>query len=113
MILVEPPRVALLVAPEWRRTVFAVTLVVAALLQVLAACPARGRYRWLIAGLVTFGVAHALWLLDENRIWCDPTSWVQGHAAWHVLGAAALAAVYLAWSDRRETQGDIAPQARS
>ena len=30
-----------------------------------------------------------------TRIWCDPADhWLQGHAAWHVLSAAALAALY-------------------
>lgn len=110
--LVAAPGVALLVAPDRRRTVFAVTLVAGALLQILAVRPAGGRYRWLLAGLVSFGVAFALWLLDENRAWCDPTSWLQGHAAWHVLDAAALTMAYLAWGDRRETQGDHALQAR-
>lgn len=108
VVLVAAPGVALLVVPQWRRTVFAVTLVAGALLQILAVRPASGRYRWLLAGLVSFGVAFVLWQLDENRVWCDPTSLLQGHAAWHMLDAAALAKAYLAWGDRRETQGDRA-----
>ncbi len=32
--------------------------------------------------------------LDLSRIWCDPESlWKQGHAIWHLLSAAALAAL--------------------
>ena len=31
------------------------------------------------------------WLGRTASPWCDPDSLLQGHAAWHLLGAAALA----------------------
>ncbi|MFC7597123.1 hypothetical protein ACFQU3_17530 [Terrabacter sp. GCM10028922] len=44
---------------------------------------------WLHLGLGLLLTAYVLWVLDQWSILCDPASWLQGHAAWHVLGAAA------------------------
>ncbi len=41
-------------------------------------------------GLVLLCVAQAASLADVTRIYCEPGSWLQGHAAWHVLSAIAL-----------------------
>ena len=43
-------------------------------------------------GLALLAVAGVASLLDVTRVWCEPTSWLQGHAVWHVLTAAALLA---------------------
>jgi len=50
------------------------------------------RAYWL--GLALLAVAGVASLLDVTRVWCEPTSWLQGHAVWHVLTAAALLAFY-------------------
>jgi len=50
------------------------------------------RAYWL--GLALLGAAGLASLLDVTRVWCEPTSWLQGHALWHVLSAAALFAFY-------------------
>lgn len=50
------------------------------------------RAYWL--GLALLGAAGLASLLDVTRVWCEPTSWLQGHALWHVLSAAALLAFY-------------------
>jgi Ceramidase len=56
----------------------------------------RGRYPigWfaLAAGLIGAGALCSV--LDLTRTWCDPTSWLQGHAVWHVLSALCLFAAY-------------------
>jgi hypothetical protein len=56
-----------------------------------AAAPLPRAY-WL--GLALLGAAGLASLLDVTRVWCEPTSWLQGHAVWHVLSAAALLAFY-------------------
>ena len=39
--------------------------------------------------------AGAASLADLTRTWCDPTNhWIQGHALWHVLSAAALYSLF-------------------
>jgi hypothetical protein len=52
------------------------------------------------AGTATIAVAETCSLLDLKRVVCDPAlPWLQGHAAWHLLGAVAMAFVYLHWAD--------------
>jgi hypothetical protein len=44
------------------------------------------------AALAAAAAGAACWWLGRTRSpWCDPDSLLQGHAAWHLLGAAALA----------------------
>ena len=52
----------------------------------------RGRAAYRLA--VAAGLAGAVcwWAGRTQSPWCDPDSLLQGHAAWHLLGAAALAA---------------------
>ena len=50
----------------------------------------RAAYR---AALAATAAGAACWWLGRTASpWCDPDSLLQGHAAWHLLGAAALAA---------------------
>ena len=43
------------------------------------------------AAAAVFAAAEALSLADAARLLCDPRNhWLQGHAAWHVLGAAGV-----------------------
>jgi hypothetical protein len=50
---------------------------------------ARVAYRAALA-LAAAGAA-GWWVGRTGSPWCDPDSLLQGHAAWHLLGAAALA----------------------
>lgn len=55
---------------------------------------ARGDYASYWVALALLGAASAFSLADVTRAWCDPHShWLQGHALWHVLSAAALLAL--------------------
>jgi hypothetical protein len=40
-------------------------------------------------------VAFIIWTLDITKILCNPNSWLQGHALWHLLGALAAGLLYL------------------
>lgn len=63
---------------------------VGAVLATELAARGRGYKDWLI-GIGLMAAAAACWVLDYKRIWCDPDDhWVQGHAAWHLLSAAAI-----------------------
>lgn len=52
--------------------------------------------RWAALALLLFGAAFAVWLPSlSGGPWCVPDSWLQGHAVWHVLCAAAAGAMFL------------------
>jgi hypothetical protein len=51
--------------------------------------------RFLQAAWGTLFLAFVIWTLDITKILCHPTSWLQGHALWHLLGAIAGGFLYL------------------
>ncbi len=92
-LLIAASLVTLLwIAPETRRWLFAVLLVAAILAEWLLARPLRpgAQPRLFLAALGANALAFALWVPDQTRQLCAPESLLQGHAAWHLLGAAAL-----------------------
>jgi dihydroceramidase len=84
---------ALWVWPETRRWLFAVLLVTAIAVEWWLARPRRPgvNSRLLLCGLAANALAFAIWIADQAGTLCAPASPWQGHAAWHLLGAAALA----------------------
>jgi hypothetical protein len=70
--------------------VFALLLVVAVVVETMLRRVGRMRadLRYGVAALMSMLVAFAIWNLSQYG-WCDPDSPFQGHAAWHLLGAAA------------------------
>jgi len=57
---------------------------------------------WLVLGILSYLSAHVFWKLGvEQRAFCDPQSWFQGHAVWHVL--SALAMLFFFWYFASET----------
>ncbi|MGE4609617.1 MAG: ceramidase domain-containing protein [Myxococcota bacterium] len=52
-------------------------------------------YRWYRVALALISAAAVFSALDVSRTFCDPNNhWIQGHAIWHVLSAAALFALF-------------------
>ena len=85
--------VAILYAlPEVRRWLFAVVLLAAIIFELWLARPLRPRVRtgYYVAGLIVNVTAFTIWNLDQRGQLCAPDSLLQGHAAWHLLGAVAL-----------------------
>jgi hypothetical protein len=93
--------------PESRRVLFAAVLLPGIVLEIVRAgragrAPgARGGARWLHVGLGLLVTAYLLWVLDQTGLWCDPGSPLQGHAAWHLLGALAGWCLARHWAGRR------------
>lgn len=82
--------------PDTRRYLFAVVLLVALLLEyrLHLTHQTSARLAWLNTGVALFALAFGIWILDQSGWLCQPTSLLQGHALWHVLGAAGVGLLY-------------------
>ncbi len=91
----------------YNRVVFGVILVAALVLEgiirVRRLSHARGAYFYLSLGM--FAVAFVIWALDLNGVWCNESSWLQGHAVWHILTAAACGLLFLYYRSERAIVG--------
>lgn len=83
--------VLLIAAPEYRRIVFAGLVVVLMGLESSTGWrkEAGGRRGFWLATAILAG-GFVVWAMDYTRIVCSPASWLQGHAVWHLCGAAAV-----------------------
>lgn len=87
----------LLQHPALRRYIFGM-IVLAALVP---ECRVRAQKQpqingaFLHAAWWTLVAAFVIWILDITKILCNPNSWMQGHALWHLLGAIAAGWLYL------------------
>lgn len=69
----------------------------------------RGTIRawWYIASLVAIVAALVMFVLGRTGApLCDPDSLFQGHGMWHLLGAVALGAYFVATSESRITESE-------
>lgn len=97
----------LLVLPDVRRWLFAVLLVLAVIAEMALARRSRPGVRIILylAGLVATAMAFGVWILDQEGVVCAPSSLIQGHAVWHLLGAASLWLTFSYYrSERRQQQ---------
>ena len=87
-------------------------LMVATVLALVAsdiALHRKGRIRsaWYVASLLAIASAGVMFLLGRTGApLCDPDSLFQGHGLWHLLGALALGAYFVATSDSRITESE-------
>ena len=100
LVLVGVLVASLFAPPGWSDAVFGVLVSGIGGVQLLVRRrrpDPRSNARWLAAAGVSFGLAFALWLPSRRSTGslCDPDSWLQGHAAWHLLCAAAAGCIYL------------------
>lgn len=89
---------------------FGTLLVVAIALEVVLWRRARsgGRtirtdLRWGAGAVAAMAVAFTIWNLSQGP-WCDPTSWLQGHGAWHLLCAVAAYLLFRLYASERVTE---------
>ena len=99
----------LYLVPEVRRWLFAVVLIAAIIVEMGFARRLRAgvKTRYYMTGIALKAMAFTIWNLDQRGIVCAPHSLLQGHAAWHLLGAAALFCTFLYY--RSEQQQAAAP----
>lgn len=90
-------------APDARRTFFLAVLVVALLLEFGRLIAHRPLVQlWLLlAGLALFVFSDQLRAWDLQAWICRPDSWLQPHAAYHILSAGALGLLYLYYRSER------------
>ncbi len=95
----------LLEAPFLRRWIFGGLILAALWLERRQATPVHADARLLYAALLSLLAGFTAWLVDYTKILCVPTSWLQGHALWHVLGA--VAGTWLFFYYRSERRADM------
>lgn len=83
------------VAPRLQQVMFGALIVAALVLEALAWRKPSGPRRCLFAGLGTFAVGVAVWVLDGRLLPCQPDSLIQWHAVWHTLAALAAGLLFL------------------
>lgn len=96
--------IALIVEPPFRREIFGALILIAIALEgwYLKRKP-QIEVRFWFGALFLFVAAYGVWILDNSGLWCDPTSWLQGHAVWHILAAGAAGLMFVYY--RSEEQG--------
>lgn len=82
----------LVIAPEVRRWLFAVLLIAAIIMEMGFSRRRRpgAKVAFYVGGLAATAAAFVIWVLDQDGVVCAPHSLLQGHAVWHLLGAASL-----------------------
>ena len=92
---------------------FAALLLLAAGVEV--AIWRRGRTRLRLSfGMAALGAmltAFVVWLAAQH--WCDPSSWLQGHALWHLLCALAAYLLFRLYADENYTEVSDSDPSRS
>ncbi|MBI4370029.1 MAG: ceramidase domain-containing protein [Elusimicrobia bacterium] len=80
-----------------RRIIFAALLALATIMEVKFYLEHRAQAwgRCLAAAVFAIISAYACWWLDIKKIACAPKTWLQGHALWHILGAASAGFLFL------------------
>ena len=103
VVLVTVLLALLYAVPEVRRWLFAVVLIAALVIELWLARPKRPGIvvRYYLTGIVLKAVAFTIWNLDQRGVICAPDSLLQGHAAWHLLGATSLWFTFLYYRSER------------
>lgn len=54
----------------------------------------RSGWRWAASSILLAVLAAAFFVMDIQKVGCEPGSWYQAHGVWHLLAAAAAGAYY-------------------
>lgn len=97
--------VVLVLAPGLTNVLMVATVISLIVSDVILHRRGRVRTRWYVASLVALVAAVAMFLLGRTGgPLCEPDSLFQGHGMWHLLGALALGAYFVATSESRVSQ---------
>jgi prolipoprotein diacylglyceryltransferase len=59
--------------------------------------------KYLLYALASFIVGFVIWILDIQKIVCDPTSHIQGHAIWHGFVALSGFLIFMYYRSEKRT----------
>jgi hypothetical protein len=87
----------LIYVPETRRYLFGLVLVAGLVIEIIARKTRKVivKTKWWNIGFALFATAFVIWIVDKQKIICEPHSILQGHAVWHLLGAIAMLMLYV------------------
>jgi len=76
--------------------IFGILVVFSIILEIILAFRSKNIiYRDYLFAILTFAVAWSIWLLDINRIVCDPANHIiNGHALWHIINSFSILFLY-------------------
>lgn len=97
--------ISLVYYPMFRRYLFAllVACTICTLIGVKNRLPhSRMKYFW--GSLVALTLGYTFWIIDIQKIFCNPDSVIQGHAIWHILSASSALLIYLFVAKNRTWQ---------
>jgi hypothetical protein len=102
---------SLVAMPQTRRYAFAV-LVMTALgleLAIRSRQGVSGQPAYFRRAVYVLLFGFTAWTLDITHTLCRPTSYLQGHAVWHVAGAVALVLVFMHYAPPASRDVDVLP----
>ncbi|MFZ2664066.1 MAG: ceramidase domain-containing protein [Patescibacteria group bacterium] len=82
--------------PGVRRYLFAfvVLLIIYVLLKAMRNKVSFGNSKYFIVSIISLFIAYVFWIVDNEKIFCNPTGFIQGHAIWHVLNSLSILCMY-------------------
>ncbi|HEU4558586.1 MAG TPA: ceramidase domain-containing protein [Longimicrobium sp.] len=101
----------LLWLPAVRRYAFGVLILTGLALEmrVRRRRPGGMEGRYLAAAVLVLAIGFAAWTLDITRLVCAPESVLQGHALWHLAGAASAVLLFRYYASAGPTNGLAVP----
>lgn len=93
---------ALLLSPAITNVVMVLGVVLLVVSDVLLRRAGRALSTWFVVSFIAIALAVAMFLLGRTGSpFCDPDALFQGHALWHLLGAASLGSYFVGTSYAR------------
>jgi ceramidase len=88
---------ALITVPAARRYVFALLILIGLVLEMRMRRRNAAAFdaRYLAAAVLVLALGFVAWMLDITRLVCSPRGLLQGHALWHLAGAASAILIFL------------------
>jgi len=88
--------VGLVVAPEIRRYIVGILIIIAVLSEINYIQKVKPiiEIKWIKHALLTLLLAFIIWVLDITKLLCSPESILQGHALWHLLTTFSVYFLY-------------------